>query len=62
MPVSPGAGSRSGVSEDGVLVLSGVPKRVPGLHRPVFILQIPHRLRHLGTVPQRSAQEVPGRG
>lgn len=60
MPVSPGADGRGGMSKNGVLVLPTVPKRVPGLHRPLPVLQIPHRLRHLGTVPPGGQKAVQG--
>lgn len=58
---SPAAGLRA-VPEDGVLVLPGVFGGVPGLHRPLPLLQIPPGLRHLGTVPPRGQEAVQGAG
>ena len=45
--------------EDGVLVLPGVPGRLPGLHRPLPLLQVPPGLRHLGALPPRSQKALP---
>ena len=35
---------------------------VQGLHRPLPLLQIPPKLRHLGALPQRGPEAVQGSG
>ena len=61
LPFSPGAGRLRRVPEARSRLLPGVPGRLPGLHRPLPLLQIPPRLRHLGTLPQGSQEALPGR-
>ena len=60
MPFTSGADRGGGMPEDGILVLPGVPGPVPGLHRPLSLLQIPPGLRHLGVMPQGGQKTLPG--
>jgi hypothetical protein len=62
MPPPPGAGRLRPVPEDGGGVLPGVPGQLQGLHRPLYLLQVPPRLRHLGALPQGSEEALQGRG
>ena len=61
MPSSPGPGRLRRLPEDGSQLLSGMPGQLPGLHRPVYLLQISPGLRHLGTVPQGGQKALPGK-
>jgi hypothetical protein len=60
MPPSPGPGRLRPVPENGGRLLPGVPGQLPGLHRPLPLLQIPPKLRHLGTLPQGGQKAVQG--
>jgi hypothetical protein len=58
MPPPPGPGRLRRMPENGGRLLPGVPGRVPGLHRPLPLLQISPELRYLGTLPQGSPEAV----
>jgi len=58
MPASPGPERLRSVPENGGRLLPGVPGRMQSLHRPLPLLQIPPKLRHLGTLPQRGPEAV----